>query len=94
MHDSITEMHADRMTADDMSRAVAAGLRTAISDPAFWDAAVYAMQSRAKSEAGGWLLGGLRTLASRLAWIALVIGGVYLVGGWGAVVAAWKAAHQ
>lgn len=94
MHDSITEMHADRMTADDMSHAVAAGLRSAISDPAFWDAAVYAMQARAKTEAGGWLLGGLKAFASKVAWVALIAGAIYLVGGWTAVIAAWKASHQ
>lgn len=92
--DNVTALHADKLTADDLSHAVAAGLKQAISDPQFWDAAVYAMQNRAKAEAGGWLLGGIKVLTSRLAWIALIAGGIYLMGGWSAVVAAWKASHQ
>ena len=91
--DNVTALHADKLTAEDLSHAVAAGLKQAISDPQFWDSAVYAMQGRAKEQAGGWLLGGLRAMLSKLAWIAVIGLSVYLLGGWQAVVAVFKA-HQ
>lgn len=88
--DNVTALHADKLTAEDLSQAIAAGLKQAISDPQFWDAAVYAMQGRAKEQAGGWLLGGIRAALSKLGWLMVIGLSVYLLGGWQAVVAVFK----
>lgn len=73
-----------------ITEAVAAGIRQAVSDPGMWDAAGKAMREQAQSAAGGWLIGGLRALATRAAWIVVIFAGVYALGGWGAVVALVK----
>ena len=73
-----------------ITEAVAAGIRQAVSDPAMWDAAGKAMREQAQSAAGGWLIGGVRALITRLAWVVAILVGVYLLGGWGAVVALVK----
>lgn len=79
------------VTAQAIQRAVAEGIRQAVADPALWEAAGAAMRAQAQSAAGGWLLGGLRAMATRTAWIVAVIAGVYALGGWGAVLALIKA---
>ena len=72
---------------DAIRQAVAEGIRDAVSDPAVWEAAGQAMREQAQSAAGGWLLGGLRVVFNRLAWVAVILGGIYMLGGWGAVAA-------
>lgn len=74
-------------TADDVRQAVADGLRQAVADPAMWSAAYAAMHQHAQREAGGWLLGGLRAMVSRLAWLALAVVAIYSMGGWHGVLA-------
>jgi len=74
-----------------MSQAVAKGIKDAVSDPALWTAAGNAMQQRAASATGGWLIGGARAAISRLGWLVFIGLGIYMVGGWAALAAAWKA---
>lgn len=78
------------VTAQAIQQAVAEGIRQAVADPALWEAAGYAMRTQAQSAAGGWLIGGIRALATRAAWIVMIVAGVYALGGWGAVVALVK----
>lgn len=78
------------ITAAAIEDAVAAGIRQAAADPALWAAAGAAMRAQAQSAAGGWLLGGLRAMATRAAWAVAILAGVYALGGWGAVVALLK----
>lgn len=75
---------------DAIRQAVADGIREAVSDPALWEAAGKAMREQAQSAAGGWLLGGLRTLLNRLGWALLIVAGIYTIGGWPSVVAFLK----
>lgn len=70
-----------------ITEAVAAGIRQAVSDPAMWESAGKAMREQAQSAAGGWLLGGIRALLNRAGWIALIVAGIYTIGGWSSVVA-------
>lgn len=84
-------MGDDTLTTDNLSAAVAKGLREAISDPEFWRSASIALQQQAKAEAGGWLLGGLKLFLSRVMWILVIGLGVYMLGGWSALVALVKA---
>ena len=70
--------------------ATADGIKRAVSDPAMWAAASEGMRQHAASEAGGWLLSGMKAAASRLAWIAIIGLAVYMVGGWSALVALFK----
>jgi hypothetical protein len=77
--------------AQAIASAVEAGILRAVSNPALWEAAGTAMRVQAQSAAGGWLLGGLRGLATRAAWIIAVVAGVYALGGWAAVLALIKA---
>ncbi len=70
--------------------AVSEGIRDAWADPGFWDAAIKAFQARAQVEAGGWLLGSLKTVVSRAAWLVVVGLGVYLLGGWSALISLFK----
>lgn len=74
-----------------MRAAVAEGIRDAVSDPQLWAAAIVAIQQHAKAEAGGWLFGGIRAALSRLAWVLVIGLSVYLLGGWSALVAFFKA---
>lgn len=84
----------EALTVDVIGEAVSEGIRIAVSDPDVWAAALEAMQMHAKAEAGGWLFGGIKALISKLAWILVIGTGVYLVGGWAALVALFKAGHQ
>lgn len=68
-----------------IEQAVAAGIRAALSDATTWDAAARAMREHAQSAAGGWLIGGLITLAKRAAWIALFCVAAYQFSGWSGV---------
>lgn len=78
------------VTAAAVQAAVADGIRQAVSDPALWEAAGRAMREQAQSAAGGWLIGGVRALLTRAAWIVAIVAGVYALGGWGAVLALVK----
>lgn len=81
--------HSDHLEQA-ITEAVAAGIRQAVSDPAMWDAAGKAMREQAQTAAGGWLIGGLRAVLTRAAWVVVIVAGVYALGGWGAVVALIK----
>ena len=73
-----------------IAAAVEIGITRAVSNPALWEAAGVAMRQQAQSAAGGWLLGGLRAAATRAAWVVAIVVGVYVLGGWGAVLALLK----
>ena len=74
--------------------AVRDGIVAAASDREVWRIALETLvpiaREHAQAEAGGWMLGGLKVMASRLAWIALIGMAIYLVGGWSALVAFFK----
>ena len=63
----------------------------AVSNPALWAAAASAMRNRAQTAAGGVLFGGVRGVASKLAWVLAGLLAVYALGGWSAVVTVAKA---
>lgn len=98
-HDPLQEqleyIGANMLNRDEMAAvmrdAVAEGIRAAVSDPALWTAAGNAMQQRAASATGGWLIGGVRAAISRAGWVVFIGLGIYMVGGWTALAAAWKA---
>lgn len=92
--DSVTELRGETLTSQAVAEAVSEGIRIAVSDPAVWSAAIEAMQTRARSEAGGWLLGGIKSAASKLIWLMVIGTGVYLIGGWTALVSLFKAGSQ
>lgn len=73
--------------AEAIATAVERGLMRAVSNPALLEAAGVAMRAQAQSAAGGWLLGGMRAMFTRAAWIVAILAGVYALGGWDAVVA-------
>jgi hypothetical protein len=73
-----------------IERAVAEGIRQAVSDPALWEAAGRAMRQQAEQAAGGWLIGGARAVVQRIGWVLLIGWGVYSIGGWHALVALIK----
>ncbi len=70
--------------------AVASGIRDAAMDPALWASIMAAVRTQAKAEAGGWLFGGIKALLNRLAWFAVIAGGIYMIGGWSALVSLMK----
>lgn len=74
-----------------MSEAVRAGIQAAVADPDLWAAAGKAMQAQAEQATGGWLLGSIKALFSKVGLIAMAFIGIYMVGGWGALLAALKA---
>jgi hypothetical protein len=79
------------VTVEAMRKAVAQGIHDAVSNPELWAAAVAAMQAKAKTEAGGWLIGSVKAAISKLAWLLMIGLGVYLIGGWTALVSLFKA---
>lgn len=88
--DAIEQLRAQQADAAHIEAAVAAGIRRAVADPEMWEAASHAMRAQAQTAAGGWLLGGVRSLATRAAWVVAILAAVYALGGWGAVVALIK----
>ena len=84
------EAAAATMRPDVIKHAVADGIKTALSDPQMWAAAMRAMQHHAQTEAGGWLFGGLKAVISRAAWVVVIGMGIYLIGGWSALAAFFK----
>lgn len=83
-------MDRDEM-AEVMSQAVADGIRAAVSDPKMWAAAGSAMQAQAVNATGSLVLDGLKAGVRKTLLVAVVAGGIYWVGGWAALAAAWKA---
>lgn len=83
LDDEIAAMKAANESA--IAKAVEIGITRAVSNPALWEAAGAAMRQQAQSAAGGWLLGGIKAMATRAAWIVAIIAGVYALGGWTAV---------
>lgn len=78
-----------------MRRSVADGIREVVQDPealeAFWSGAAVVLQRTAKERTGGFVLGALGGLASRL-WLFALLGGiVYAIGGWAALAKLWSA---
>jgi hypothetical protein len=67
--------------------AVRDGIVAAASDPDVWSVALATLRAQANSEAGSWLFGGVRAFLSRVAWLCLIGLGIYLVGGWAALMA-------
>lgn len=91
--DAITALRGDvQAMPDQIGQAIQAANMRTVSDPAFWAAAGEALQRQARDQAGGFVLGGLKALARKLGWLLLIVGGVYLVGGWSALAALWKSA--
>ena len=86
-HESLIGRDGERLRAL-MSEAVAEGVRRAVSDTAVWTAAASAMQSHIQRQAGGFLLGSLRALMSKLAMVALAAWAIYSLGGLSAL-ATW-----
>ena len=74
-------MHDSALTPEAVSEAIRAGMTAAVASPEFWSASLKAIQSHAQSEAGGWLLGGIKSLLSRVFWAAVILGGIYVIGG-------------
>lgn len=83
-----------RVTHDMIRQAVADGIREAVSDPTLWEAAGDAMRRQAQSAAGGWLLGGVRAMVTRAAWVIAALAAIYALGGWGAVAAFLKSGNH
>lgn len=79
------------MMGAQIREAVRDGISQAISDPLNWAHAVGAIHDHAQKQAGTWLFGGLRVLVSRVLWVALAALAIYMVGGWAALVAFFKA---
>lgn len=88
LDDELLAMKASNEQA--IAAAVESGIMRAVSNPALWEAAGAAMRQQAQSAAGGWLLGGVKAAATRVAWVVAIIAGVYALGGWGAVLALLK----
>lgn len=78
------------MIGAEIRTAVRAGISEAVADPENWASAVDAIRHQAEKHAGGWLFGGVRMLLSRAMWIALIVLGLYMVGGWHAAMAFFK----
>lgn len=89
---AITQMQETRVQAADIENAVAHGLQRAMADPEVWAAAIAAMRTRAEQEAGSWLFGGLKMVASRIGWVLVIGLAIYLIGGWSALVSFLKGA--
>ena len=70
--------------------ATADGIKRALSDPETWNAASSGLKKHATAEAGGWVLGGVRLVFSRLMWLAVAGLAIYMIGGWSALVAFFK----
>ena len=89
--DEITALRGAQLTRQDVTEAIKEGIRSATSDPEVWSGTILAIQAHARAEAGGWLFGGIRAVLSKIGWILLVGGAVYLIGGWAGLAALWKA---
>ena len=70
---------------EDVSEAVADGLRKALEDPKFWALAVAGMQREATAATGNWAVSMLMKGLSKAFWFIVVLTAVYSVGGWPAL---------
>jgi hypothetical protein len=86
----VAAVRGEMLISGDIAVAVRDGIRAAMSDPDVWSAAVEAIQIHAKSQAGGWLFGGIKAMVSKILWVLLIGGGVYALGGWAALTALMK----
>ncbi len=89
VHERIEDVAATVAPAQ-LQAAVAAGIREAATDPALWSAVLTAVRTQAKQEAGGWLFSGVKEVLNRVLWLLVLGFGVYLLGGWSALVALFK----
>jgi uncharacterized membrane protein YdbT with pleckstrin-like domain len=91
VHESVEARQVD---VDAIRIAVRDGIVAAASDREVWklalDTLVPVARQHAQAEAGSWLLGGMKAFFSRLAWVVVIGMGIYLVGGWSALVAFFK----
>lgn len=86
----LREAMGDVATPAAIKQAVEDGTRSALANPETWASAMAGIQKAAQQEAGGWLFGGIRAFFSKAAWVLLIGLGVYLLGGWTALVAFLK----
>lgn len=93
LQDQVVDGRGEALHPENVAAAVKLGLMQAVADPAFWISAQAAMQQHAKTEAGGWLLGGIRGFFSKLFWFALAGVIVYNAGGWTALSVWFKGSH-
>lgn len=91
LQDQVAESRGEAISAAVVTAAVKQGITDAVSDPKFWSSVMSAIQQQAANEAGGWLFGGLKAAMSKAFWLVIIGFGIYLVGGWSALVAAFKA---
>lgn len=79
---------------NELKHAVAAGIHEALTDPETADAMVAgiydAFQRHAQRAAGKAVVSTAKTVATKGLMYALVGLGIYSVGGWAAIVGAWK----
>lgn len=75
----------------DVPAMMAEGIRTAVGDPATWQAARKAMTAQAETAAGGWLLGMLKFAIDKLLWALVALIAIYWAGGLPALLALLKA---
>lgn len=85
---NVHELVEQRSPNDQALRAaVRDGIVAAASDPDVWAVAINTLRSQMHHEAGSWLFGGVRAFFSRLMWVCLIGLGIYMLGGWSALVA-------
>ena len=92
--EELRALRGEALTPELVRDAVGDAIRDTSADPEVWAAIILAIQTRAKEEAGGWLFGGLKAIFSRIAWVLVIGGGVYALGGWTALAALFKSGHQ
>lgn len=89
--DALTALRGDvQEMPDRIGKAVQEANMRTVSDPAFWAAAGTALRREARDQAGGFVWGGIISALRWAAWFLIVGVGVYLVGGWSALVALFK----
>lgn len=81
----------EKRDLDAIKASVAAGVKSAIADPATWEAGFSAMQEQlakaAQRESGKWVVGWIGWLVKKAALGIAVIGVLYYTGGLPAVLA-------
>jgi len=86
----LREAMSEVATPDGIAKAVEDGMRSALVNPETWAEAMKGIQKAAQQEAGGWLIGGIKSFLSRVAWVVVIGLGVYMLGGWTALAALLK----
>lgn len=89
LQDEATETRAILLRPEQIAEAVEQGLMRAVSNPEFWTRATNAMQAHAARQAGGWLIGSIGAAMKKAVMVAVVVFGIYSVGGWSALAKAW-----